>query len=295
MVLVDVLVADLVIAYRIAFYPLHTSPLDVDSRAVYHSLCPNPALSPVPNDREPSYGLIQLENEAAYRQILVQGVLAILLPTEDLENACLTALVDQIFSEMIIGNGLAGKACEPWLLWEAISKVVDIIEGQMPKSKAQLRADKSTNSDDADTRKHSASTDSVGKGVRWSIQRSFWLVLQYVFLAFTTLRFIIITLATPSSLPSRLPPHIEEDTSDKPLSSVQQPPHTTENETPKSSGEGAVPLKQPILTMKIWPCVADLLDLNMRMPWLSTTLSMLQWATLHGPGKIGYTGGIIDK
>ena len=72
-----------------------------------------------------SKALEQKENEAAYRQLLVHGVLAVLLPTEDLENSCLTALVGQIFSEMIIGNGIGGKASEPWLLWEGITKTAE--------------------------------------------------------------------------------------------------------------------------------------------------------------------------
>jgi hypothetical protein len=50
-----------------------------------------------------------------------------------------------------------------------------------------------------------------------------------------------------------------------------------------------------VLSMKIWACASNLLDLDCRMPWLSATLSMLQWFALQGPGELGYTDGTIDK
>ena len=88
------------------------------SREIYHTLVPHPALTPVPRETDPSTILEQARNEESWRQLLVQGVLAVLLPTEDLENGCLRALVAEIFSDMILGNGVSGKACKPWLLWE---------------------------------------------------------------------------------------------------------------------------------------------------------------------------------
>jgi hypothetical protein len=53
--------------------------------------------------------------------------------------------------------------------------------------------------------------------------------------------------------------------------------------------------KQPIVKMKMWSCAANLLDLDVRMPWLSATFSMLQHVALTGPGKLGSTDGMIDK
>ncbi|KAF5498545.1 PXA domain protein 1 [Colletotrichum fructicola] len=68
------------------------------------------------------------ENEAIYRQLLVQGVLAVLLPTEDLENDCLTSLVGQIFSELIIGNVLANRLSQPWLIYECLIILTRVLE-----------------------------------------------------------------------------------------------------------------------------------------------------------------------
>ena len=133
----------LTIVYRIAYNPIHHNPLEPEPRLIYHSLWPTPALSPVPGKNDPASVLIQKENEAAYRQLLVEGVLAILLPTEDFENDCLTSLVGQIISEMILGNGIGEKACEPWLLWEGITKMAEVIQAKLPASKAQERINKS--------------------------------------------------------------------------------------------------------------------------------------------------------
>ncbi|KAK8146981.1 translational activator for mitochondrial COX1 [Beauveria asiatica] len=107
-------------AYRTSHDPVSQEPVAVNPRQVYHALCPLPQLSPVPQKGDQSSFEEQQENESAYRQLLVQAVLAILLPTEDLENPCLTAIVGQIFSELIVGNILAGKASQPWLLYESI-------------------------------------------------------------------------------------------------------------------------------------------------------------------------------
>ena len=234
----------------------------------------------------------QVENEAAYRQLLVQGVLAVLLPTEDLENDCLTSLVGQIFSEMILGGGVGGKACEPWLLWEGIIKIAEVIQEQLPKSKAQVRVDRS-NSDLASSVPLAIS---VKSGKTWragrSIQKTFWLVLQYVFVAFTAVRFLIITIATSSSLPSRIAPTMKMTGSSYSRDYINPPELTNTTATSKVR---TPPLKQPMLKMKIWSSVSSLLDLEVRMPWLYATISMLQWGAVAGPGEMGGMDGMVDK
>lgn len=231
-----------------------------------------------------------MENEANYRQLLIQGVLAVLLPTEDLENGCLTALVGQILSEMILGGGIGGKACERWLLWEGITKIAETVKSQLPNSKARVRLERS-NSDLVDPH----SLNLTGRGTKkWNagifIQKMFWLVLQYGFLAFTAIRFLIITVATASSLPSRIAPMTKPTSSAASQQSMEE--SDVLNPLPKERNST---LKQPILKMKLWSCVSNVLDLDARMPWLSGTLSMLQWVALTGPGEVGNTDGMMDK
>lgn len=278
------------LACRAARNPLHPGPVESNPRETYHSLWPFPALSPVPDGEKSTQQ--QMENESAYRQLLVQGILALLLPTEDLENDCLTTLVAQIFSEMILGDGIGGKASEPWLLWEGITKIAEVIQTHMPKSKAQVRVERSnsdlTNSNPWDLTGGKTKSWKIGR----SIHKTFWLVLQYAFIAFTAVRFFILTLATASSLPSRISP-TNKITGSPVANSHMDILDSTNAET--SSRTRQVSSKQPILQMKIWSCASHLLDLDARMPWLSATISFLQWTAFTGPGEIGNTDGMVDK
>jgi hypothetical protein len=228
----------------------------------------------------------QKENEAAYRQLLVQGVLAILLPTEDLENDCLTAIVGQVFSEMIIGGAIGGKASEPWLLWEGITKVAEVIQDKL-RNKSNVPVGSLGPPTDTDP----ATFDITGRSSKsWrigqSIQKTFWLVLQYTFLAFTAARFLVITVVSSTHLPSRVAP-APKLTGSVPLEGEAESPRLARSRVPQT--------KQPILKMKIWSCAAALLDLSVRMPWLSASISMLQWAAVTGLGEVGNTDGMIDK
>ncbi|KAK8213565.1 hypothetical protein M8818_002867 [Zalaria obscura] len=111
-------------AYRTAHSGIYSAAFGPGTRELYHTIHPHPALSPVPTDDIASAE--QLENEAAWRQLLIQGVLALILPPEHLENPCLRVLVGEIFSELILGNGICGKACEGWLIWELITKSIQV-------------------------------------------------------------------------------------------------------------------------------------------------------------------------
>ena len=251
-------------------------------------------LSPVPDQEVPANVEEQRQNEAAYRQLLVHGVLALLLPTEDLENDCLTALVGQIFSEMILGEGIGGKASEPWMIWEGITKIAEVLQKQLPKSKAEkdVKTIEATmaalQSPPSQKIRSSQQMQDIGQ----SIQQWFFLVLQTLSLALFLLRFSIITIVTSSSLPSRYAHTSNGATSpllDERNNSAKQTDATTANKL------RSAPLKVPILEMKIWTCVSDLLDLESRMPWLNATISMFQWLAMTGPGELGDTNGMIDR
>ncbi|KAJ5042797.1 uncharacterized protein L3040_004190 [Drepanopeziza brunnea f. sp. 'multigermtubi'] len=271
-------------ACRASRQPLHPSPVESSPRDIYHSLWPFPALSPVPDGGQNI--LEQMRNESTYRQLLVQGVLAVLLPTEDLENDCLTSLVGQIFSEMILGGGIGGKASEPWLLWDGITKIAEVIKTRLPQSKAQVRVQRSNSDLGGSTPLNATAKGMKLWGLGGSLQKTFWLVLQYGFVAFTAVRFFLITLATASSLPSRIQPSTKINGS--------RSANGYDDPDPVSS-KRQISSKQPILTMKIWSCASTLLDLEARMPWLNATLSLLQWAAITGPGEVGITDGMVDK
>lgn len=279
----------MIIVYRSANDPIHPVPISSHPRQIYHSLWPYQPLSPVPVEQDPSSIAEQLDNEAAYRQLLVQGVLSILLPTEDLENDCLTSLVGQVISEMILGSGIGGKACEPWLLWEGITKVTEVIQARLPKSEVQVQSDKSTSATgETLVNITGGNTDVAGLGRR--VLNSLWPILQYLFVAIATIRFIVITIAMSSSLPSRLHP-VTKLTGSPPRDPQSDASVTPENLFLPSHKKS----RQPIIKMRLWPCISNLLDVHVRTPWLGATLSMLQWGALTGPGGIGNTDGMLDR
>lgn len=275
-----------------------------DPRIVYHTLHPHPALSPVPSESVPSSIVEQRENESAWRQLLVQGVLAVLLPTEDLENGCLRALVAEIFAEMILGNGISGKACEGWLLWEGITRIAEVLHGGVKEEDSQSKgisseqslsrlerygllappAEGQSGSKEAQVpnRRRHESAPMIISGV-------FWAVVQYAFLACTAIRVAIIGLATSSSLPPR---SITGASSQSPVEANRQ------SQLPQAAHPAArrpLASKRPIVSMKLWSCASRLVELDLRMPWLSGLISMLHWMVLVGPRRVGGTDGVLDR
>jgi hypothetical protein len=245
----------------------------------------------------------QRENESAWRQLLVQGVLAVLLPTEDLENGCLRTLVAEIFAEMILGNGISGKACEGWLLWEGITRVAEVLQDGA-KEKDPQSGDESNEQSlsrlerfgllPQPTDEQSGSTESLLSNRRhesapMTISTVFWMVVQYAFLASTAMRAVIVGVAISFSLPPR---SVTGASGQSPVeggrqSKLPQPDYPALRRTLAS--------KQPIVSMKLWSCASRLVGLNSRMPWLSGLISMLHWGVLSGPGRVGDTEGVLDR
>lgn len=256
-------------------------PIEVDPREVYHALCPLPSLSPIPRPEDPETVTKQKENEAMYRQLLVEGVLAILLPTEDLENGCLTSLVGQIFSELIIGNALANKLSQPWLIYECVIILTRVLD---------RRASEPIEEGVAEAMQADSTVPIVKPGRRgWSVQGMFWSLVHWAFLAFATIRLLVTTLAMSSSLP----PRTEEASIETPEVTDQMLESKTSN-APASSDEPQ-PVKAPIIVFKLWTCISDLIELDARMPWLSGMLSMLQLIAMKGPGRVAGLNGPMDR
>ncbi|KAK7422345.1 hypothetical protein QQX98_001624 [Neonectria punicea] len=262
-------------AYRTAHHAISRPPIDADPREVYHALCPLPQLAPVPRPDDPLTTSDQRENEALYRQLLVQGVLAILLPTEDLENPCLTALVEQIFSELIIGNVIANKASQPWLLYEGICITARVMQEKWTKHESTT----ATSTQPSDIKLE------VKGGRGWSIQGVFLGLIQLGILLVGSIRFITMTLVMASSLPPRTTPFDEKGVvtdDDKAVKAVS------------GAGRSAF-VKTPVLSFRIWTCLGNLTEMSSRMPWLEGFLSLLQLGLLNGPGQMAGLDGPVDS
>lgn len=269
-----------------------------DPHIIYHTLYPHPALSPVPIDAVPSTYVEQRESESAWRQLIIQGVLAVLLPADDLKNGCLRSLVAEIFAEMILGNGISGKACEGWLLWEAIGKIADIFQTDHVQEEDSSSDDRNADElsrlerfgllpSQAEEQSGSIAHEHHHKSILTSFSSLFWTVIQYAFLACTALRAVILTIATSSSLPSRSlasgPIPIEED---------------HQSHLPQGESQASIHLlaaKRPIVSMKLWSCAARFVELDIRMPWLTGLISVMYYGALLGPGRVGDTDGVLDR
>ncbi|KXX76405.1 PXA domain protein 1 [Madurella mycetomatis] len=259
-----------VTAYRVAHDPITQAPVKTDPREIYHSLCPLPALSPVPRAEDPQTITTQAESEAAYRQLLVQAVLAVLLPTEDLENGCLTALVGQILSELIIGNAVANRLSEPWLVWELL-----------------IIASRTLTKRGATDENASGQSSNGFPGTRsvFSVQALFWTLLQWCFLATSFIRTAFAILMTSHSLPSRA----SRGTGHEVRRDRGVPPPANRSETdPQLSNT-------PVLAFRCWRALSNLAEVDARMPWLCGALSMLQWMATTGPGRIAAVDGKLDR
>lgn len=282
-------------AYRTAHEQSLPLLLQCAPREVYHTLCPHPALSPIPDPMVQSTVIKQRENEAAYFTLMVRGVLAVLLPPEALENACFQTLVTDVLGEVVLGRGIGRKACQSWFIWEGFTKIAETVRTRLaPKltgeeivndtsSRLERAGLLSTNEEsDADKPGHSSIIPPWASVL-------FWRFMQYGYLAFIAMRFITLGLyAAATSQPSR------SSTSANPSSqSICSSPTVKHQKAPAvESPRGS---KRPIITMRIWSLLSHLADLADRMPWLTGSLSFLQYQLLAGVGRVGVTDGLLDR
>ncbi|KAI1661710.1 PXA domain-containing protein [Daldinia decipiens] len=270
-------------AYRVARNTVARPPVEANPREIYHSLWPLPALSPVPKSGHSSIQT-QEDNESAYRQLLVQGVLALLLPTEDLENECLTTLVEQLFSELVIGNLIINKLSEPWLIWEGL-----IILTRIVRARSTIEASGPGDMEpDANLKTIRGIVPPITRKRSLYIQQFFWTVIQWGFVIVNSIRLMISTIMLSRTLPPRSIPTIRQ---------VDPTSHDYGEKSyhPPTSEVGLQPVNVPIADFKLWACVGNLLEIDARMPWMSGTLSMAQWGALRGPGNLAGFNGMIDR
>lgn len=263
-----------VIAYRIS-HQQRSPSAPIDLRIIYHNLHPHPALSPVPNSTDETTIREQSKNEAAYRQLLVYGALAILLPTEELENACVRTLIADVIGETILGNTIGAKASEGWFIWSIVIKIVDVVKARLePKATDhEMKADTRSRLEKFGLLPEKAqNTELSNPPHRSVISDLYWRILRYGLLIFFGVRFVILGLVAASSQTPR---------------SSSRPPIAKAIQAPEFC--------RPILQFRIFSFISVLLNLNVHMPWLSGLVSLFQHHMIHGPLKLGATNGLLDQ
>ncbi|RDW93582.1 PXA domain-containing protein [Aspergillus mulundensis] len=268
-----------IISYRLAKEQSNLSGLSPSSREIYHALNPHPALSPAPVTSDIDSITQQRDNEEIYRRLLVDGVLAVLLPTEDLENACLRTLLSDILSDLILGNQISDKVCEGWFLWDSTTKLLDMLsrdndgrghgatQAEIPRPNQLQQFGLLSNTD--------GENDQASPTTQSRVSRWIWQILQYGFFAYVTLRFIVAGLFRNASTPPVIP-------------NLRSP-------VDESSAKDDGTRKRPVLDYRLFGMLSQLLDVPRRMPWLGGLLALFQYFILAGPGKVGDTGSVLDR
>ncbi|KAK4999378.1 hypothetical protein LTR66_001575 [Elasticomyces elasticus] len=272
----------------------------LEFREIYHTLRPHPALSPAPDPHRPGSSEEQQENEAVWRQLLVQGILTLLLPPEDLENPCLKVLVSEIFSELVLGSGVGGKACEGWTIWEGCTKLLGIVgkrDGQALASEPvpPQPLNRLEQFGLLSMRQAAPVNSLTSSNETWdAFARTFWQVMQHLSVVSTAIYAIITALLAATSLPPRTQPDRHSRSG---RHAIQHSIADDRSESmPKTEADAAAPPNvRPILDMSLWSCSSRFLCLDFRMPWFSGFLALTRHSLLFGPGKVGGTNGSLDR
>ncbi|KAJ5748373.1 uncharacterized protein N7511_010069 [Penicillium nucicola] len=273
-----------VTSYRLARQRSHLSGLPTSYRALYHELNPHPGLSPVPDPIDPDTSTEQNENEIVYRRLLANGALAVLLPTEDLENSSVRALVVDVIADLILGNQISGRACKGWFIWETITKLaVRVGQRQTPEDTKSV-------SDSQINRLEkfgllSNQDDSMNQpSASFSATAWIWNVLQGIYLGYVALHFIVIGLFRVASSPGPSSHGFSVSVAS-----------STINRKIDGMGSDSVTGKRPVLDYRVFSMASEILGIPWRMPWLSGLFALSQHLILAGPGRVGSADGVLDR
>ncbi|MCJ1284109.1 hypothetical protein MMC26_003440 [Xylographa opegraphella] len=272
-------------AFRTSHQILYPPATAVDPRVVYHTLVPHPAFSPVPNVNAHATVAEQSQNEEAHRQLLVQGALAVLLPTEDLGNACLRTLVADIIGEMILGNGIGGKACEGWVIWEGITKLVEGVKARVERKPTGEEIEENTRSRLEKfgllSERNEKAQEHMKASRSTAASENFWRTLQYGYLAFLVMRFVVLGFVAAYTRPPG------------PLTS--RPHSGAEEAAGGRTGPAPRPSRRPLLESRIFAVISLLLDLAHRAPWFVGWLCLVRHHLVRRPRCLAAEGGLVDN
>lgn len=280
--------------YKIAAERSSSSAYGTSPLQIYHALDPHPALSPVGDLNSPGPSPEQIQNEAIYRQLLVQGALAVLLPTEDLENASLRILVGDIVADLILGQAIAEKVCEGWFLHEAITKVVDIIRARLePKASGEeLHQDTRSRLEQFGLLSNKATEvpHYSSKSRQSRPSAVFWQAMQWIYIGSIFVRFILVGMFQSRRLPARSA-YVPSSASSPIRTKTSSDRSTASHLTPTEDD----PWPRPVLTYRLFELISTLLNLSARMPWLASSFAFLENVLSSGAGRMGSTNSTLDK
>lgn len=244
---------------------------------------------------------MQQQNDSDYRRLVSQALVAILLPSEDLQNPCLFALVSETLADLILGAFIGGRLCEPCFIYESLRNAFEVLQARLGTpgwiADPQLDQDKDRLRRFGLLREHDQPNQSFDKSSKPRyVQDYFWGSIKYVLLGIELLWKVMMVLLFAPSLPSR-------QSVDAACTSKASADYSIAN--PESFAGGthvqkkALHLtstkKTPIVSCKIWAALSSLLALQQRTPWFHGACSLLRHIALAGPGRTGTTDGLLDR
>ena len=268
----------------------------------------------------------QLENDANWRYLLADGVLSILLPTEDLENDCLRKLLTEVLADIVLGNFIGGIASQPMFIWDGITKMAELVanDGQNRDEEDEEMAKKKLSAsgkleqfglldpvgldEEDEARREEVTRSFMGKMMAHA-SRFCWLGMYMIYIGYIIFRAAVVTLATSSSLARRLSwqghsrdgqrrqdndkDYQEADKRIREQSELKSATDIEKNEHGSGNDERSTH-HRPIVEMRIWSCIGRLLDVESVMPWAGGLAALVQWMAVHGPGRVGDVDGLLD-
>ncbi|KAI9727683.1 MAG: hypothetical protein M1828_005911 [Chrysothrix sp. TS-e1954] len=267
---------------------------------IYHDLRPHPALAPICSDEaSPADIEVQKQNDQAYRHLLAQGLLAVLLPTEDVQNQCLFALVSEVLADLILGQFVGGRLCESYFIYDAVHKASEHLQHKLQSRRWIL----DTPDEPKDRLKkfgllsYDEATHERRRGLAAFVE-AFWTFMQYAFIAFIGLRAFISAMITASTLPHRH--YVASRSPLMPRSpNLFHPGHDSKDAEKLASPRDQRPSSDcpalPIMSMHVWPAIGKLAQLGRRMPWLYGAISLIEQVAVTGPGRVGETDSRLDR
>ncbi|KAK9455885.1 PXA domain-containing protein [Dipodascopsis uninucleata] len=254
---------------------------------IFHALQPHPALR-LSQVKLAEQGITEEDVERKYLSVLSKGILAVLLPSEDLGSATERTLLRSLLADVVLWK-VIDKLSEPFMLHEIISKVIEKSiandgQGQMkdfdinksdPQNEAILKEPNEKQNMDFCPQIQTPSPkikafEQSHKKVIVSLRSFIVSLISFLSLLQSGIAFII-SFSKSSSASSW---------SDAPSSESQNGIHSMPSH----------PHRTGLLTIALFPTMARLINLPARQPWLMSTIELLALPLVSLP-----PGSLIDR
>lgn len=247
-------------------------------------------MSPVAFDGDNPAAVGIQEDEGDYFQLLAQGILAVFLPTEDLRNPCLRALLDEILADIILGRIVFAQLCEATFIFDSAKKACEVVQ-----TKLEMRSWVVDHSDEPMQRLErfgllSAQDEFEHTKIKsFDLHELFWMVVQYTFLATNAFRGLFRIITNSGVMANRR----ETPTGSRIAS--RPPQRDIEFDTLDDDLRQCITQRHAMIDYQVWTAVGTLFSLSTRMPWLTGMLSLIHRLAVHGYGKVGRFDSRLDR